>query len=102
MCTRVHGNDRRKGPIATSLVGTGTSGGPAALLVNMLLLCGLPLTHTRYHMRMFARRHADTQMHLGPKPTHVLYRAALPEASAFAISRHLHFPQVTALPVNVM
>lgn len=33
--------ERSEGPLVTSLVGIATSGGPAAPLVNMLLLGGL-------------------------------------------------------------
>lgn len=39
--------ERSKGPLVTSLVGIGTSGGPAAPLVNMLLLSGPSTTHTQ-------------------------------------------------------
>lgn len=50
----VYCRERSKGPLVTSLVGIGTSGGPAAPLVNMLLLSG-PQRHTpRYNMHTHA------------------------------------------------
>lgn len=50
LCVCVCAVQGSKGPLMTSLVGIGTSGGPAAPLVNMLLLSG-PKRHTsRYHM----------------------------------------------------
>lgn len=44
-CVSVYCRERSKGPLLTSLQGIGTSGGPAAPLVNMLFLSG-PRRHT--------------------------------------------------------
>lgn len=56
--------ERSKGPLVTSLAGIGTSGGPAAPLVNMLLLSG-PQQHTpRYHMHAHTQVHADKHTYI--------------------------------------
>ena len=55
LCICGYCRERSKGPLLTSLEGIGTSGGPAAPLVNMLLLGG-PRRHTLgYHVHTNTR-----------------------------------------------
>lgn len=65
--------ERSKGPLVTSLAGIGTSGGPAAPLVNMLLLSG-PQQHTPRYMLI----NTHTYGHKKVKCMYVMHTDVLP------------------------
>lgn len=83
--------ERSKGPLVTSLVGIGTSGGPAAPLVNMLLLSG-PQRHTpKYHMHTNLLVHEIALTHMATKSGVCTYVYACANTLSFTDrTGHIH------------